>query len=150
MSSQKVIYDPRIFEKPSEKRLYSDGDVIPASDVSKLIESAVFNALTNYYSKPTPRNKPQINKEKNIEERLLFLLQDPKYPGRTIRGLSKELGVSQIDILKRLTQGVILGQKVKVYPRKNQRGEKVYTTLKKFSTAASWKDKFIDAIAVLK
>lgn len=147
MKNGNVIYDDR-FVGSNERRLYDDSDVIPTSKVSEIVNTAVDKALSDYHSKLNFKSKkhPKVSIEKSVLE----LLKGKKYPGRTARGMAAELGVTTSKIERLLVGGQLLGHEIKVYPRRNSRGEKVYTLKTLFTKNATWKDIFIDAICVRK
>jgi hypothetical protein len=75
---------------------------------------------------------------------ILEALLDERYPeGRTVRGIANDTGISQYEVRKALYGMTYRGKSIMVHPKRNQYGEKIYTTKQNFRKNSSWVERLL-------
>ena len=78
---------------------------------------------------------------------IMKALNDGQYKARTLTVIARDINASVDAVKEALEKNPVLIEAVKIYPRRNSKGEVLITTRKRFYKEASVLDKFIDVFA---
>lgn len=88
--------------------------------------------------------KASVTTAKDLRERILRALNNKDYIARTVSGIAKEVHIAPRQVVDVIVHDKDLRMYVKVYLRRNGKGQLLLTTKINFKEKASLKDKFID------